>query len=70
VWDPAATRRLDAASLHMRTDHSPYASTTVTGWPALTIARGAVVARGGEPAQVEPGRGRFLARRPIYRTTS
>lgn len=64
VWDPAATRRLDAASLHMRTDHSPYASTTVTGWPALTISRGTVVARDGEPAQIEAGRGRFLPRRP------
>ena len=50
VFDPAATRRLDAASLHMRTDHSPYASTTVTGWPAVTISRGTVVARDGEPA--------------------
>ncbi len=65
VFDPAATRRLDAASLHMRTDHSPYASTTVTGWPAVTISRGTVVARDGEPAEdLEPGRGRYLRRRP------
>lgn len=64
VWDPTATKRLEATSLHMRTDHSPYASTTVTGWPALTISRGTVVARNGEPAEVEEGRGRFLPRRP------
>jgi dihydropyrimidinase len=64
VFDPEATRRLDATSLHMRTDHSPYAGTTVVGWPALTIARGAVVARDGEPALTEPDRGRFVARLP------
>lgn len=64
VFDPAATRRLDASSLHMRTDHSPYAGRTVTGWPAVTISRGTVVARDGEPADPEPGHGRFLRRRP------
>lgn len=64
VFDPSATKRLDAASLHMRTDHSPYADVTVTGWPAVTIAGGVVVARGGEPADVEPGRGRYLRRLP------
>jgi len=64
VFDPAATKRLDAASLHMRTDHSPYADVTVTGWPVVTISGGVVVARDGEPADAEPGRGRYLRRRP------
>jgi len=64
VFDPAATRRLDAASLHMRTDHSPYEGMTLTGWPAVTIARGRIVAREGEPADVEPGWGRFVPRKP------
>ena len=62
VFDPEATRRLDAASLHMRTDHSPYAGLEVRGWPAVTIARGRIVARDGEPADVEPGWGRFVPR--------
>jgi dihydropyrimidinase len=65
IFDPAATRRLDASSLHMRTDHSPYADVTVTGWPAMTISGGVVVARDGEPAVVEPGRGRYLRRLPM-----
>jgi dihydropyrimidinase len=64
VFDPTATKRLDAGSLHMRTDHSPYADLTVTGWPAVTISGGAILARQGEPAEVAPGRGRFLRRRP------
>ncbi|HEX9122272.1 MAG TPA: dihydropyrimidinase [Actinomycetota bacterium] len=62
VFDPAATKRLSAGELHMRTDHSPYADLNVTGWSAVTIARGQVVARGGEPAEAEPGRGRFVPR--------
>lgn len=63
VFDPGATRRLDAASLHSRCDHSPYEGRVVTGWPALTVSRGRVVAALGEPAQAEPGWGRFVRRR-------
>jgi dihydropyrimidinase len=62
VFDPEATRRLDAASLHMRTDHSPYEGLEIRGWPAVTVARGRIVARDGEPADVEPGWGRFVPR--------
>src|SRR5439155_8381185 len=40
VFDPGATRRLDAAVLHMLTDHSPYEGKEVTGWPALVFSRG------------------------------
>ena len=64
VFDPLARRRLDAGALHMRTDHSPYGGMEVLGWPAVTIARGRLVARGGEPADVEPGWGRFVPRGP------
>jgi dihydropyrimidinase len=62
VFDPAATRSLDAATLHSRCDHSPYAGRVVTGWPAVTISRGEVVATAGEPADPRPGRGRFVRR--------
>lgn len=63
VFDPEAHRRLDAGSLHMRTDHSPYGPMEVTGWPAITLSRGRVVARDGQPADVAPGWGRFVPRR-------
>ncbi len=62
VFDPGATKRLAAGALHMRTDHSPYADLTVTGWTAVTISRGRIVSRGGEPADVQPGWGRFVPR--------
>ncbi len=62
VFDPDATRRLDAGNLHSRTDHSAYAGLTVTGWPALTVSRGRVVSANGEPADASPGWGRFVRR--------
>ena len=60
VFDPEATRRLDAGDLHSRADHSAYEGLTVTGWPALTISRGRVVSASGEPADASPGWGRFV----------
>lgn len=65
VFDPEAHHRLDARSLHMRTDHSPYEGMEITGWPAHVYSRGRLVSRGGEPADVDAGWGRFVPRRPI-----
>lgn len=65
VFDPAATRRLDARALHSRGDHSPYEGRPVTGWPALTLSRGRKVAVAGEPADARPGWGRFVRRSPL-----
>jgi len=67
VFDPEASKRLDAGALHCRTDHSPYEGMAITGWPALTLSRGQVVAREGEPADAEPGHGRFVGRRTLVR---
>jgi dihydropyrimidinase len=60
VWDPARPQRLDAPSLHMRVDHSPYEGMTVEGWPVLVLSRGRVVAADGEP-RGEPGWGCYVA---------
>ena len=65
VFDPEAHRTLRAAELHSRSDHNPYEGLEVTGWPALTIARGRVVAGDGEPADAEPGWGRYVYRKPM-----
>lgn len=62
VFDPAAHRTLDAARLHSRSDFSPYEGMEVTGWPALVMSRGRIVAAGGEPAAIEPGWGKFVYR--------
>ena len=65
LWDPARPQSLDAAALHMRTDHSPYAGSVVTGWPALVLSRGRIVARDGAFVG-EPGWGRYLARDQVW----
>jgi dihydropyrimidinase len=61
VWDPARRQSLDAQALHMRVDHSPYEGLVTTGWPALVLSRGKVVARDGQ-FRGEPGWGRYVAR--------
>ena len=61
VWDPRQPHRLDAAVLTMAVDHSPYEGTTATGWPALVLSGGRVIARGGAFVG-EPAAGRYLHR--------
>jgi dihydropyrimidinase len=61
VWDPAYVHGLDAECLDMAVDHSPYAGRSATGWPALVLSRGRVVARGGRFGG-EPGWGRYVPR--------
>jgi dihydropyrimidinase len=63
VWDPDRPQPLDAAALHMRTDHSPYEGRVVRGWPSLVLSRGRVVARDGS-FWGEAGWGRYLERGP------
>lgn len=65
LFDPEATRHLGAHELHSRGDHCPYEGFVVTGWPALTISRGRIVAATGGPAGAEPGWGRFVRRTPL-----
>jgi dihydropyrimidinase len=62
VFDPAMHRSLDARELHMRTDHSPYEGVRIQGWPTAVFARGRLVSKDGEPAEIEPGWGRFVPR--------
>ncbi|HEY6697282.1 MAG TPA: dihydropyrimidinase, partial [Acidimicrobiales bacterium] len=61
VWDPERSQSLDAAALHMRTDHSPYEGQAVLGWPELVLSRGRVVAHDGR-FHGEAGWGRYVER--------
>jgi dihydropyrimidinase len=63
VWDPDRRQALDAGSLHMAVDHSPYSGIVITGWPTLVLSRGRPVARDGAFVG-EPAAGRFVSRRP------
>jgi dihydropyrimidinase len=66
VWDPDERRVVDGASMHSAAGWSPYDGWEVQGWPALTLSRGEVVARGGD-VLAEPGRGRLVPRRRFER---
>ncbi|MEE2775284.1 MAG: amidohydrolase family protein [Acidobacteriota bacterium] len=63
VWDCEETRTIDGASMHSRSDYSPYDGWQVTGWPRWTISGGEVVVDRGE-ISAEPGRGRLIPRGP------
>ncbi len=47
--------------LHENCDYTPYEGFHLTGWPALTMSRGEIIAQDGEFVG-RPGRGRFLRR--------
>ena len=61
VWDPQRAQSLNAASLHMRVDHSPYEGRVTMGWPSATFSMGRLVANGGQFVG-EPAAGRYIAR--------
>lgn len=48
LFDPNAPRRLGAATLHTRSDLSPYEGWEVTGAPVSTLVRGAFVVKNGQ----------------------
>lgn len=57
IWDPAETRTIRSADLHMATDYTPYEGLEVTGWPVTTLVRGhAVVENGAWVATTPAGR--------------
>jgi dihydropyrimidinase len=63
VWDDHDTRTIDGASMHSRSDFSPYDGFEVTGWPKFTISRGEIVAQGSDVVG-KPGRGQLVRRGP------
>ena len=64
LWNPRQTRSIDGSKMHSRSDFSPYDGWEVTGWPAITMRRGEVVARDGKvqiPVFDQEGRQLFVA---------
>ena len=60
LWDPAREVTISNDLLHHAVDYTPYEGMAVTGWPVMTLSRGAPVCRDGEFLGT-PGQGRFLA---------
>lgn len=72
VWDPTATRVIDGPSMESNAGWSCYDGWETTGWPAVVLSRGQVVARAsadGTRTEVlaAPGQGRAVARRRFTR---
>ena len=59
IWDAERRVRLTNEMLHSDCDYTPYEGMELTGWPAMTLCRGRVVAQDGE-LLAEPGQGQFL----------
>lgn len=60
VIDPGDRRAVRAGELHSWADWTAYEGMELSGWPSLTVLRGAVVARDGQP--VGRPNGRYLPR--------
>ncbi len=61
LWDPTRVETIRQAGLHHGADYTPWEGFTVTGWPVMTICRGAVVADAGKVV-ASPGHGGHVAR--------
>jgi len=61
LWDPDRRETIRQEILHHGADYTPWEGFAVTGWPVVTIARGAVVAEDGRLTGA-PGHGTHLAR--------
>jgi len=59
IWDPEKRVTLTNGLMQHVIDYTPYEGRMVTGWPVLTMRRGAVVMRGGV-VTAPPGSGRYL----------
>jgi dihydropyrimidinase len=64
VFDPERTRTIRAAEMQSACDYDVFEGWSVTGWPAMTIARGEVVFEDGRVLG-QPGRGQFVPRAPF-----
>jgi dihydropyrimidinase len=61
IFDPERRKALDAESLHMRTDISPYSGWEIRGWPRHVLQRGRFVVKDGAFVG-QPGDGEFIPR--------
>jgi len=64
VWDPAATKRLSAATQFSKNDFNIFEGRAVTGVASHTLSHGRLVFAQGD-LRVEPGQGRYV-KRPAF----
>ena len=61
LWDPKRSETISQSLMHHGADYTPYEGLSVTGWPVMTLLRGAVVFEQGQVVAGK-GQGKFLPR--------
>jgi dihydropyrimidinase len=65
VWDPKLTKTISAANQKSIIDYNVFEGVEVRGLPRYTLSRGEIVWAEGQNSQPQPGRGKFIRRRPF-----
>ncbi|MCB2053089.1 MAG: dihydropyrimidinase [Geminicoccaceae bacterium] len=66
VWDPKEKKTITAASQKSIIDYNVFEGVEVTGQARYTLSRGEVIWAMGQNSQPQPGRGRFVRRKPFH----
>jgi dihydropyrimidinase len=61
VFDPNRKVTINSREMHSRADYDPFEGFEVTGWPTMTISRGAPIVT-NRKVEAPAGRGEFIAR--------
>jgi dihydropyrimidinase len=61
VFDPNRKVTINSREMHSRADYDPFEGFEVTGWPTMTISRGAPIVT-NRKVEASAGRGDFIAR--------
>lgn len=69
LFDPQFKQTISHDLLHDNTDYSPFEDIAVTGWPAITISRGRIVAENGK-FKGQAGQGQFIYRKKFQAPVS
>ena len=65
VWDPKLSKTISAANQKSIIDYNVFEGFTVNGLPRYTLSRGEIVWAEGQNSQPQPGRGKFIKRKPF-----
>ncbi|RUM98903.1 dihydropyrimidinase [Pseudaminobacter arsenicus] len=65
VWDPKLSKTISAANQKSIIDYNVFEGFKVRGLPRYTLSRGDIVWSEGQNSMPQPGRGKFIKRRPF-----
>jgi len=65
VWDPKLSKTISAGNQKSIIDYNVFEGFQVNGLPRYTLSRGEIVWADGQNSQPQPGRGKFIRRKPF-----